>query len=309
MNAIILFSYANLHSIDDIEPFYHHIFHGNVKEDSVARGRHMYESVGTCDPLASNTRRIGEALVRRLKESTGEQWTFYIGNKHIAPFISDAVQACLKDGAKRIVTLGLTPFASRTGTEVYERKVVQVLDNQGYSHIPVKHISPFFNDEMVIDVLSSRLNDAINWLPECVRDQAEVIFTAHSMPGRPEAHQVFIDQYTILAQRLIETTEMSSYHLAYRSQGAHPQIWLEPNVLDVIKQIGENNGQAVVICELLSVIANAEAISELGEDSKHLANQLGMDFVQTEYLNDSDDFMQALFQHVFHEVTRDKRAL
>lgn len=306
MNALILFSYANIHSLDDIEPFYEHIFHGNVKASSLERGFKMYRSLATCDPLAPNTERIGKSLIRRLEHLTDEQWCFYIGNKHIEPFVEDAVKQCLKDGARKIVTLALTPFYSRTGTDMYEREVVKCLERkEKKDHISLIHIPPFYHDERIIDVFSNRLHHAINWLPKSLRDEAHVIFTAHSMPGRPEAHQVFIQQFKTVADRLIKTTTINNYHLAYRSQGDYPQIWLEPNVLSVIKEIAESGGKAVVVCELLSVIANAEAIKELNVESKTLAEDLGMYYVQTEYLNDSDDFLTALSQYVFRELSKE----
>lgn len=302
MNAIILFSYASIHSLDDVESFYHHLFHGNVKEESKNRGLTMYKSLVTCDQLGSNTKRIGEALTRRLQTSTGEEWNFYIGNKHISPFVDDAVNQSIKDGAKRIVTLALTPFYSRTGTEMYEKQVLKSLDEQGYPDIPVTHIPPFYNNDAVVNVLSKRLNDAIHWLPENVRDKADVIFTAHSMPGKPGAHKTFIDQYTQMARRLMNTAKMSNYHIAYRSGGNHPQQWLGPDFSDVMKDIADKDSEAVIVCELLSMLANAEAIQELGEEGKSLANQLGLKFVQTEYPNDSDDFVTALHQHILQEV-------
>lgn len=302
MNAIILFSYANIHSIDDIEPFYNHLFHGNVQENSLQRGQEMFKSLATCDPLASNTRRIGEALVRRLHDSTGEEWRYYIGNKHIYPFVNDAIRQCIKDDAQRIITMALTPLYSRTGTEVYEKQVVKSLNEQNHSDIPVVHITPFYNNDAMIDVLSSRLDDAIHWLSQDVRDKAEVIFTAHSMPGKPEAHQKFIDQYKTLAERLINRTKINQYHIAYRSGGPYPQRWLEPDILDAIQKVADKNGKAIIVCELLSMIANSEAIHELGHEGKTLAHQLGMEYVQTEYLNDSDDFITALQHHILKEI-------
>lgn len=303
MNALILFSYANIHSLDDVDPFYEHIFHGHVKEASLERGLKMYRSLATCDPLASNTQRIGKSLTRRLKDLTKEEWRFYVGNKHIEPFVEDAVQQCLRDGAKRIITLALTPFYSRTGTEMYEREVRKSVEKHHKDAIPIWHISPFYHDPKIVEVFAERLQNAMHWLPKTLRDEANVVFTAHSMPGRPEAHQVFIRQFKALAQQLATITKIKNCHLAYRSQGDYPQIWLEPNVLSVIREIASNGGKAVVVCELLSVIANAEAITELNVESKALAEELGMYYVQTEYLNDSDDFLEALSHYVVMELS------
>lgn len=302
MNALIIFSYANVHSLDDIKPFYKHIYRGNLDESSLAKGRTMYESIGTCDPLGSTTRRIGKSLVRRLENLTDDQWEFYVANKHIKPFVKDAVDQCIDDGAKRIITLALTPFYSRTGTEAYEREVREQLASLGHENITLKHIPPFYDDQGIRGVFADRLKSAVHWIPKNLQQETEIIFTSHSMPGRPEAHETFIKQFNSLATHLAKQTHIKKYHLAYRSQGDYPQIWLEPNVLDVMKQLAKSGAKAVVIAELLSVIANAEAITELGVQGKSLADELALTFVQTEYLNDSDDFMYHLTNYIFNQL-------
>ena len=299
MNAIIIFSYASIRTMDEVEPFYQHLSHGNVKKEALNRGEEMFGALGTCDPLASNTNRIGTSLVRRLEQSTGEAWAYYIGNKHIAPFVEDAVQESIRDGANHIYTLSLTPFYTRTGSEWYEKQVKKAVADT----LPVTAVPPFYAHPGVVEALARRLHDAIYWLPEDRREEAEVIFTTHSMPGTPEAHGSFISQYKQLAEQLMKTMSLKNYHLAYRSSGGHGQRWLEPDILDTIQEVADKGAKTVIVSELLSVIANAEAIRERGTEAKTLAEKLGMMFVQTEYLNDSDEFLHALADHILQELS------
>lgn len=295
MNALLLFSYANINSMDDIESFYMSLSHGSVSKETLNNGKNMFQSLGTSDPLGTNTRRIGKALTEKLQQITGETWKYYIGNKHIYPFVDDAIDQCVKDGVEQIFTLSLTPFYSRTGTEFYEKQAVKALQKRS-QYVKITHVTPFYQHASFVNVMQNRLSDAIHWLPKQLREEAVVIFTAHSMPGTEKAHMNFIRQYQSLAQTLAATTKLKEYFLAYRSRGSQPERWLEPDVLDVIKDIASTGVKAVIVCELLSVIANAEAVRELGSDAKKTAYKHGMFFVQTEYVNDSYDFINALLE-------------
>jgi len=87
MNALIIFSYATIKSLDDIESFYTHLSHGRPSQTMIDRGYQLFRSIGTCDPLAATTKRIGQALINRLQTETKTEWKFYVGGKHTYPFI------------------------------------------------------------------------------------------------------------------------------------------------------------------------------------------------------------------------------
>ncbi|WP_060209951.1 ferrochelatase [Sporosarcina koreensis] len=291
MNAVILFSYGHLTSIDDLEPFYKHLLRKHYSEASLERGKELFKSLGTPDSLTSITKRIGRALSKQLSDQTGEQWMFYIGAKHSPPFVEDAVQQCAMEGVTRILTVPLTPLASITGTKVYEREVEKAAEGTG---IDVLHLGAYGGKQLFVDVLVTRLYDAIEWLPQEVKGQTTVVFTAHSMPGVDRVHSEFIEQYKTLASSLCNAAGVEDYRIAYRSGGPSPQKWLGPDVLEVIADEADEGRKAIVACELLSIIANAEVIQEIGREAKQFAHSRQMDFVQTDYLNDGFDFVECL---------------
>lgn len=292
MNAIILFSYGHLQSIDDLAPFYQHLLRKHFSEESLDRGKKLFASLGTPDPLTTVTKRIGIALSNLLTEKTNEQWTYYIGAKHSEPFVDNCLEQCKKDGIRKIVTVPLTPLVSLTGTTAYEQKVEQAFAE---SAIEVLHLGGYYAEPLFIELLAQRLKDALTWLPKEVEGKTEVVFTAHSLPGKENVHSAFIHQYNELALSLMEGVAPRIPHrIAYRSLGPPPQKWLGPHVLEVLRDCADNGTKAVVLCELLSIIANAEVIEEIGREAMQRTHRLGMQFVQTEYLNDSYDFVQSI---------------
>jgi ferrochelatase len=298
MNALILFSYSSIQSLDDIQPFYDHLTHGHATPATYERGRRLFTSIGTADPLATVTNRIGRALISRLEQETGQEWKYYIGTKHSHPFVEEAVTQSLKDGADHIYTLSLTPLYSKTGTRVYERTVVNTVEKLGKKGVEITHIPAMYDNDTLAGLLADRLKNAIHWLPHDVRGEAEIIFTSHSMPGNERTQHDFIRQFEKLAENVMTRSPLKSYRLAYRSATPGKQPWLEPDILDVIRQVKKEGKRAVIVSELLSIIENAEVVKEIGHDAHQLAESLDMTFVQTEYLNDSFDFVQFLIEYV-----------
>ncbi len=297
MNVLVLFSYGSLTSIDDVAGFYQDIYHGTATDADVARGYKLYDSFGKADPLGANMTRIGKTLATRLQRVTGEEWKMYIANKHTDPSLEDVAEECIILNPKRIVTYSLTPFDTLTGSTAYEKKFTNAFRKHN-TETEIIHIPPFSENESFINALSDRVNTAYHWLPESTQNKAEIIFTVHSMPGVPKAHQKMISQYQTLAKKVAENAGVKKYHLAYRSGKPLPKRWLGPDVLDVVRDLYAQGVPSVIFVEALSVIENLEAIQEITIEAVGKAQKLGMHAVQSEFLNDSVDFVEALIEHM-----------
>lgn len=304
MNTLVLFSYGSLRTIDDIAYFYDDIFHGHATEADITAAVTTYKQFGKADPLGANTSRIGRALCKQLEQKTGETWQMFIANHHAKPSIQTIAETCSEINPNQIVTLSLTPFDSLTGNRAYVKEFQKHLLKNNDT-ISLTHVTPFCDNDLFVQALTDRVQTAQNWLSASVRNEAEIVFTMHSMPGVPEAHQHMLEQYEILTNKIATAVNIKDYHMAYRS--GHPdQRWLEPDVLDVIPKLKERNVPAIIFVETLSVIENMEVIQEITEDAIHLATKLGIEAVQSEYLNDSIDFIEALADHVWTEYVQAK---
>ena len=297
MNILVLFSYGSLTTLDDVSAFYQDIYHGKATDEVINKATKNYESLGVPDSLGANTKRIGRALIKRLAVETGETWEVFIANHHSRPSIETIAEQCAKLNPKKVATFGLTPFHSVTGNVAYAKKFSRIFRTTNES-TELVHIKPFCENEAFIRVMIDRAKTAYNWLPEKMREDTEIIFVAHSMPGLPKVHEKMIKQYQTLARKIAAGVGIEAYHIAYRSRNPKHR-WLGPDVLDVINQLNARKVPAVIFIEVLSVVENLEAIQEVTRDAVDKAREYGIKAVQTEFLNDSTDFVEALGDHIW----------
>lgn len=293
MKGILMMTYGALSSIDDLYAFYKHIFHGHEPSALILEEAHRrYRFHTVADPLAAITSRQAQALERRLQQRFDERIKTYVAMKHTQPFIHEAVQQMLEEGVNHIYTLPTSPLFSNSGTGQYQLKVEKAVALSG-AIVPVTHISHWHLHPSVVEALCSRLKTALNWVSQVNRAKTAVIFTAHSQPGTPKANEEFIRSFHELAIAISSKLELAHWKLSYRS--ATPgQTWLGPDVLDTLEEVKLEDYSAVAVCELLSLTENVEALFDCRYDCQQKATELGLEFVSTEFLNDSDDFMNAL---------------
>lgn len=293
MKAVLLMTYGALTSIDDLPAFYTHIYQGKTpSHDVIEKAKLRFQYLGIADPLGAVTIRQAQALERRLRHRFEDNIKVYIAMKHTKPFIHDVVQQIIEDGGREIYTFPTSPLFSLTGTVQYQLQVEKAL-KASRIHIPVTHITHWHLHPGLVEVLSQRLRTAMYWISKKNQNRTLVIFTAHSQPGLPAGNQEFIRSYHELASALASRMGLAHWITAYRS--ATPgQTWLGPDVLDTIDKAKADGFSAVVVCELLSLTENVEALFDVRYNCQKKTSELGLEFVSTEFLNDSDDFMDVL---------------
>lgn len=299
MNGLIIFSYSTLSSLDQVRGFYEHLFHFRASEEMLNKGVKKFWDFGMVDPSTFYTNSIRQTLQSELNVMSSEKWSVYVGNKHTEPFVEDVTEQAVKDGCKKIFMLSLSPLNSKTGLISYEQKVnrtVQMIDPQ----IEVISLSDYGLERDFIQLITSRLETAFRYVPKQI-ERMKIIFTSHSLPGTENSNRDFIQQYHLLAEKVITESylkETVPFRLAYRSVGPASQKWLGPDLLQVLKEEVEAGTEAVIICELLSVIENLEVKMEIGQEAKDFALESGLFFVQTNYLNDSYEYMKFLLNKI-----------
>lgn len=329
MIGVVLHFYGSPPTLADVREFYARIVHREPSEEKVARLLEQYRAYGRPAPLGATVERIQRFLEERLNRPSsavklqaggqaGPREGRYLvrrAGKNAPPWVGDAVAELVEEGVTAIVSLPLTPFGSKLGSENYHRSVRRALEALGCRPVDLSPgASPLVDEaamegrtvgvipverwywhELFLKASALRLGQAVAWLPEDLRPFTAVVFTIHSMP-EAEVGEVprLPDQYRLWAEETARRVGISHWMLSYRSAPSGSDKWLGPDVREVIREVAARGFKAVVVCPVPTLIENVEVFQEAGEDAQEAARQCGLEFVRTELLNDSADMLDLL---------------
>jgi len=309
LKGIILFAYGAPASMDDLPAYYTHIQSRKASDPAyMERVRNRFYQIGTSDTLGSITKRQAAGIEHALNAFYGQGVKVYTAYRHTPPFMKDVIDQMSREGITEIYTFSLKPIESKQNTRLYEKMVdleVKRLQEETGKELHVAHIKHRELEPRWIDVMADRVAEGYSWLPEETRRETAVIFTAHSIAGKPEARGWFHSELKRLAGLVAEKAEIDSWSLAYRSAGKC-ELWAGPDVKDVVRQKAAAGAKGILIFDLQSLTFNIEVAYDLGYDLQELAAELGIRFMRAVQPDDSYDFIIAV-SGMIHEFL-DKEA-
>ena len=288
--GVVVMAYGTPASRDDIERYYTDIRRGRPPApEQLAELTARYDAIGGTFPLRAITERQVGALERHL----GERFTVALGTKHGSPTIEDAVATAAGNGATRLVGLVLAPHYSAASVGAYARRLTDAARAHGIDDaetIESWHLLPEY-----LEFLAKAVVDAQSTLPEGVQRDADVVFTAHSLPEKAvEADDPYADQVRATAESVAALADLFRWSTAWQSAGRTNDTWLGPDVLDLMRVRAEEGAVGIVVCACGFVADHLEVAYDLDVEAKALADELGLPFARTRSLDDDDTVLAAL---------------
>ena len=135
MLHVIFYAYGAPSSIDDVNDFFSHVLNGKkVPAPMLENLQNAFLKSGFPDFIASSSQRIAQGLEVLLTERLQQQVKVYNAYKHTAPFVEDAVELAIADGATKIVTLAINPINSPSGGGAVHTEVANLLKDTDYAY-------------------------------------------------------------------------------------------------------------------------------------------------------------------------------
>jgi protoporphyrin/coproporphyrin ferrochelatase len=288
--AVLVMAYGTPTGLGDVERYLRDIRRGvPTPPDLLEELTGRYRAIGGRSPLFEITEAQRRGIERRL-----EGVPTYLGQKHAAPTIPDALAAMAGDAIRRAVGIVLAPHFSTMSIGDYTRRAEQAARDAGWGGqldvVQSWHLEPGF-----IEWLAERVHEAIRALPEQVRDTAVVIFTAHSLPARIlDRGDPYPEQLEETAAAVAETAGLQRVVTGWQSAGRTPEAWIGPDVLDVVRDLAAAGVGGVVVCACGFVADHLEVLYDIDIECKGLAEKLGIPFSRTRSPNDDPDFLDTL---------------
>jgi protoporphyrin/coproporphyrin ferrochelatase len=261
-----------------------------------------YRAIGGRSPLLEATQRQVDALAARL----GDGYRCYLGMRHWAPWIEEAVGEMLEDRVTRAVALVLAPHFSALSVARYQQKVADGLDLYR-GRIDVEYVQSYHDHPGLVDAFAGRVEEGLSRWPEGERGQVHVVFSAHSLPlrvitsGDPYDEQCR-ETARLVAERAGLPPERWSW--SYQSAGRTPEPWAGPDLGDHLEELAERGVRDVVCVPVGFVSDHVELLFDVDIRAQGIAKRLGLRLERPPALNDDARFVEALAEIVRSRASR-----
>jgi protoporphyrin/coproporphyrin ferrochelatase len=291
-DAFLLVSFGGPEGPDDVMPFLENVTRGRgVPRERLAGVAEHYYAFGGVSPINQQCRDL-LAAVRADLAAGGLSLPVYWGNRNWTPYLTDTVRAMAADGVRRAVAFVTSAYSSYSGCRQYLDDIERARAAAGPGAPEIDKIRRYFNHPGFIEPFAGSAADALATLPADLRDDAHLVFTAHSVPvamaeasgpGGPGGGWRYVAELTEAARLIAERTcgGRHPWTLAYQSRSGPPsQAWLEPDVRDHIGELAKSGARAVVVIPVGFVSDHMEVRHDLDIEAAQTAESLGLGFAR-----------------------------
>jgi len=305
-DAILVLSFGGPEGEGDVIPFLENVTGGrNVPRERLLEVAEHYLHFGGISPINAQNRALIAALEAEL-DAHGPHLPIYFGNRNWYPFVTDTIRQMRADGVQRALVFVTSAFSSYSGCRQYREDVITALDTLGDGGPAFDKIRVFYNHPGFIEPMIEMTQAALDQIPADRRTNAEIIFTAHSIPTDMSRHAAYVPQLTEAARLIAEAIGTTKYRLAYQSRSGSPRVpWLEPDILDELTTLKESGVSDVVVVPLGFISDHMEVLFDLDLEAKERAAELGMTLVRAGTVGTHPAFIRMIRELILERMTQD----
>ncbi|NLE96505.1 MAG: ferrochelatase [Propionibacterium sp.] len=317
-DALLLLSFGGPNRAEDVTPFLRNVVRGkNIPDERLeAVGEHYHVFAGK-SPINQQNLALREALEAELGRR-GIRLPVIWGNRNWHPYTVDTVRDALAFGARRILVLVTSAFASYSGSRQYREHLALMLEELGASAhgLQIDLLRPFFNDPGFAEANIEAIAAAGSELPGGL-DGAHVVYVTHSIPDTMQDASAmtgpgYREQHEDL-QRVIDD-ELRRRHgveltssLSYCSRSGSPRTpWLEPDVNDHLESLAAADTRRVVIAPIGFVSDHMEVIYDLDIEAMETAAKVGITAARAGTAGTAAPFVSGIVDMIVERAARER---
>jgi ferrochelatase len=314
--AVILFNLGGPDSLDAIEPFLFNLFcdpgifkipFGQrlfakiISSRRAPKVKKQYKLIGGKSPINEWTEVQRSMLEAELKKENSNI-DVHTAMRYWNPITKDVIEKISTINYDKIVLLPLYPHYSTTTTgssfnewdRVYKGDISRIT-----------RVNDYPENQLYIKAINKRIDETILRFPEDVRNNIQLIFSAHGTPvslvkkGDPYNEHIKQTVKMVMQHR----NNSHSYHLCYQSK-VGPVKWLEPSTDNTIRKLSTEGKKNLLIIPISFVSDHVETLFELDIEYRHIADQAEIEnYIVMKGLNDSPLFISALKEEVLKKLS------
>ena len=285
-DAILVLSFGGPEKPDDVIPFLENVLRGKpVPRERMLEVAEHYYHFGGVSPINEQCRDLIEKLKADLN-SHQINLPVYWGNRNWHPMLTDTVRQMKADGIQRPLVYVTSGFSCYSGCRQYRENVYAALKEADAEHMQIGKIRVFYNHPDFVSVVAENLSaalDEVAAMPAADTSQPVVAFTAHSIPMSMADSSDYEKQLLESCRLVAESLQIpdSRWKLVYQSRSGRPQDpWLEPDILDHLQALKDQNVSRVVICAIGFLSDHMEVLYDLDDEARKLCDEIDIRMVR-----------------------------
>lgn len=306
-DALVLLSFGGPEQPDDVVPFLENVTAGRgiPPERLVEVGQH-YLAFGGRSPINDQNRALLDALRTELS-ARGVDLDVFWGNRNWAPYLTDAMAEAADAGARRVLVVTTSAYASYSGCRQYREDVAASLLDlaaQGRT-MAVDKVRHYFNHPGFVEANTGAVVEALGRLPPEQSHGARLVYVTHSVPtsmartagpdGGAYVRQHLDVAAAVSAEVARRTGVERAHDLVYCSRSGPPtQPWTEPDVGEHLEELAAQGVPAVVLVPIGFVSDHMEVVHDLDTEAAEVAERVGIPFARAATAGTDASFVAGL---------------
>lgn len=278
-DAVLLLSFGGPEGPEQVRPFLANVTRGRdvppQRLDEVAEHYLHFDGVS---PINA----INRALIEEIRART--ELPVYFGNRNWEPYLEHTVAAMADNGVGRAAVFVTSPWGGYSGCAQYQQDIARARDAVGAGAPELIKLRQYFDHPLFVAMFADAVGAASATLPADVREQARLVFTAHSIPERAASWcgpGLYQRQVAQAADLVAAAAGYPDYDQVWQSRSGPPQVaWLTPDVCDHLAALAAGGAPAVIVCPVGFVADHIEVVWDLDHELREQAAEAGMAFAR-----------------------------
>ncbi|AFM17246.1 ferrochelatase [Mycolicibacterium chubuense NBB4] len=283
-DALLLLSFGGPEGPDEVMPFLENVTRGRgiPRERLVSVAEH-YLHFGGVSPING----INRDLITQIEAEVarrGAELPVYFGNRNWDPYVEDTVTRMRDNGIRRAAVFSTSAWGGYSGCTQYQEDIARARAAAGPEAPELTKLRQYFDHPLLIEMFADAIREAAATLPADLRDDARLIFTAHSIPLRAASRcgpDLYERQVAYASRLVADAAGYRSYDQVWQSRSGPPQVpWLEPDVGDHLETLIAGGTKAVIVCPVGFVADHIEVVWDLDNEVAQQAAAAGVAFAR-----------------------------
>jgi ferrochelatase len=267
-------------------PFLENVTRGRgiPRERLLGVAEHYYHFGGR-SPINDQNR----ALIAALRGQTS--LPVYWGNRNWHPFLADTLRQMHADGIRHAAGFITSAFGSYSGCRQYRDDIESARAELGEDAPEIAPLPLFYDHPGFVGPTVANVQAATAQFDT----PPHVAFTAHSVPKFMADTSPYVEQLSQTCSTIVNRLELTDWKLVYQSRSGPPsQPWLEPDILDHIRELHANGRSELVIAPIGFISDHMEVLYDLDTEAAALCRDLGVRMVRAATVGTHPDFVRMI---------------